>query len=205
MSLIPRMLGAWLAPSRSGGDGSDAHRMEAQAFEAQVRPHLPGWIEVAMRVMGTLSEAEEVVFQALGNLWLRVQTDRVEDLGAYGARVVMNAARDALRSRRRRARRNAEVLEEGSAEADLSLDPLEEVLGREMREALDAAMERLGDEDRLIVRLHAFESLTFAQVAQRAALAAGQPRNEEWARKRYQRAAQKLREAARRALGTPGS
>lgn len=178
---------------------SGEQRNDSKAFEALVRPLMPGWILAARRVLGDLAESEDAVLLALGKLWelFKSASPAVQNFPAFALRVVTNQALDRLRERERRARRDAAAAADVNAVADgAQLDPLLEVLTRESRRALDEVLESLPPEERRVVQLHAFGGLTFAEVARIIGAEFGGPRSEEWAKKRYQRACAKLRDRA---------
>lgn len=170
----------------AGGDES--------AFDTLTRPFLGAWVRVARTFVGDFGEAEDVVFQVLEKLWERIRHEgrSFRDCRAYGLRMVQNEALSRLRGRSRAARHDAEAGEPSAAGGE---DPLDAVLARETRQALDGVLESLPVEDQRIVELHVLGELAFAEVARRLSTAEV-VRNEAWARKRYQRVRELLRKRA---------
>lgn len=169
----------------------------SEEFEALVREHVPAWIAAARRLAG--QDAEDVVFRVLEKLWdgFRRGTVPRDSLGAYGMRAVQNEAVDQLRRRRREPVAAAEEPAGGA-------DPLDEVLARDGRAQLARTLATLDEEDRRVVELRAFEERSYDAIARGFRDAGGAPRSGEWAKKRFQRACQRLHAVARRLLGEGG-
>lgn len=165
-----------------------AREGDAGAFADLVTPHLAAWVGAARRVVG--ADADDVVNRVLEKLWAAVQKNEltIENLSAYGRRAVVNEGLDLLRSRKREVPASVDESAGGG-------DPLDEVLAREGTLALDRTLMGLPEEDRRIVQMRAFESRPFEEIAR------SMGKTSEWARKRYQRACEKLHETAKLLLG----
>ena len=169
------------------GTGSADH-----SFELLVRDRIPEWIGVAQRIVRNHPDAEDVVFRVLDRLWrLLAEGTAIENVPAYVRRMVVNEAVSLVRKQNRdRSRAGEEADVEGGA------DPLEELMVKEGNRILDETLRSLDGETRQIVELRAFHRLPFAAIGERFKDDSGVRRNEEWAKKRYQRGCVKLREAA---------
>jgi len=126
-------------------------------FEA-ARPHL---LAVAYRMLGSASEAEDVVQDA----WLRLDGQDaagIEDLPAWLRRVVARLALDRLRHRRSRAEVPAGETPEQAAPDDLEA---EAVLLESVGAAMLVVLERLAPAERLAFVLHDMFAVPFDEIA----------------------------------------
>jgi len=125
----------------------------------RLRPHMT---RVAYGILGSLSEAEDVVQEA----WLRLQridVDEIEDLRGWLTTVVGRLALDALgTARRRRETYVGEWLPEPVVD-ELGADP---TLDESVSTALLLVLERLSPAERTAFLLHDVFELPFAQVAE---------------------------------------
>jgi len=130
----------------------------ASEFE-RLRPHMT---RVAYGILGSLSEAEDVVQEA----WLklrRIDVDEIEDLRGWLTTVVGRLALDALgTARRRRETYVGEWLPEPVVD-ELGADP---TLDESVSTALLLVLERLSPAERTAFLLHDVFELPFAQVAE---------------------------------------
>jgi len=130
----------------------------ASEFE-RLRPHMT---RVAYGILGSLSEAEDVVQEG----WLKLQgadVDRIEDLRGWLTTVVGRLALDALgTARRRRETYVGEWLPEPVVD-ELGADP---TLDESVSTALLVVLERLSPAERTAFLLHDVFELPFAQVAE---------------------------------------
>jgi RNA polymerase sigma factor (sigma-70 family) len=130
----------------------------ASEFE-RLRPHMT---RVAYGILGSLSEAEDVVQEA----WLRLQridVDEIEDLRGWLTTVVGRLALDALgTAQRRRETYVGEWLPEPVVD-ELGADP---TLDESVSTALLLVLERLSPAERTAFLLHDVFELPFAQVAE---------------------------------------
>jgi RNA polymerase sigma-70 factor (ECF subfamily) len=133
----------------------------AARFEAH-RDHLGG---IAHRMLGSLSEADDAVQEA----WLRlarVDSDRVENLGAWLTTAVSRVCLDVLRSRRaRREELLGEQGTDGTPVAAYGGGPEDEaLLVDEVGRALLVVPDRLGPAERVAL-LHDMFGLPFDEIA----------------------------------------
>jgi RNA polymerase sigma factor (sigma-70 family) len=148
-------------------------------FEAVLARHGPMVFRVALRILHDRHEAEDVVqltFIAL----VKHRNVAGSHVAAWLHRTATNAARDILRSKTRRARREGvtrrpDVVNSGD-------DPAE------LREEIDAALDRLPVEMREAVVLHHLEGRDYSDSARLAGC------SEDAVRKRSQRGLQQLRD-----------
>lgn len=171
-----------------------AGRGDAVAFEALAGPLIPGWIVIAARILSSTADAEDAVLRVLARLWerVRVDADSLGSIEAYGRRAVTNEALDALRTRDRRSSAAPQLALESEQPAG---NPLDQLIDAESLRQLDSALAALDPETRQLLELHAFEGLSLSECAARFSDERGAPRSTEWAKKRYQRACRKLRDA----------
>jgi RNA polymerase sigma factor (sigma-70 family) len=149
------------------------------AFEAVVARHGPMVFRVALRVLHDHHEAEDVVQVTFIEL-VRHPDVAGQHVAAWLHRTATNAARDIVRSRSRRARREGMT---GRPEAATRGDD-----PAELREEIDAALDRLPVEMREAVVLHHLEGRDYSESARLAGC------SEDALRKRSQRGLQQLRD-----------
>lgn len=142
---------------------------EPSAFDALVRRYLKRAFALAFRIVGQREDAEDLVQDAF--------VAALEHLDAYDDarpfrpwldRIVVNRA---INSRRRQQRHPLEVLPDQAAARVAS--PSAAVEQRELQERLAAALERLPERQRLIVRLSGYEELNSAEIGELLELPAG--------------------------------
>ena len=131
------------------------------------RVHHRHLLDVAYRMLGSLSEAEDVVQEAFARL-LRADTEHIDDVGGWLVVVVSRICLDQLRSAR--VRREAYVgpwLPDPLITVDDdAIDPAERItLDDSVRMALLVVLERLSPAERLAFVLHDVFQYSFATVA----------------------------------------
>ena len=137
-------------------------RGEPEAVAALFRQHGPRMVAYARRYVGDTSVAEDVVIGLIGR-WLErpPRTSTVEHLHAFLATSVYHACIDWIR--RERAQQGMKPRSDRSERRALVL-PLVESAGEgsveSMRKRLASALERLADEDRLLLEVHYGRALT---------------------------------------------
>ena len=137
-------------------------RGDREAFAQLVRRHLGRSNAIAVRMLGSAAEAEEVVQEAFLRVWQKAPSWR-EDGGAristWLARVIVNLCID----RRRRAR--SVPLEEVPEMPDTSPGADETLALEERRQRVAAALAELPDRQRAAMVLSYYEGLSNAEVA----------------------------------------
>ena len=129
-------------------------------------------LAVALRVLGSRSEAEEVVQDVFVEVWTRAA---LFDATRGSARtwvlsMTRNRAIDRVRSRGASARMVDGVRAE-AAVSPLGTTPLESAVARESREQIQAALTVLSDDQRQVLELGYFEGLSQSEISERL----GQP------------------------------
>jgi RNA polymerase sigma-70 factor (ECF subfamily) len=133
------------------------------------REHRRFLLEVALRMLGDLAEAEDVVQESFIRL-MRTNVDEIEDVRAWLLTVVSRLCLDQLRSARRQRQRPFEG--EGDAPAPVdrvasaAVDPADRVtLDDSVRVALQVMLTRLTPAERTAFVLHDVFQLAFDDVA----------------------------------------
>jgi RNA polymerase sigma-70 factor, ECF subfamily len=152
-----------LATARNRHASLTASRDAEAEFDACFRAHYAEVLAYALRRVGERSAAEDVAAQTFAVAWRRLDAlpaDPLLWLLGVARRVIQNEARSA----RRRSRLLARII--GQHRAAVAADPADSV---PERSAILAALGRLGEGDREVLRLAAWEGLD----ARRAAAALG--------------------------------
>lgn len=132
--------------------------MNSDRWRDWLNEHGPGLVLFARRWAPSQSDAEDIVQEAFVRFWRG--RERVGEPVAYQYACVKRCAMDWRRTTERRARR------EMSAAGDKDECPFEPSgQDGERREAVEAALRRLPDEQRDVVVLKIWGGLTFQQVA----------------------------------------
>jgi len=145
----------------------------AELFERAVRLHAPRLIAVARAVVGRRGGAEDVVQQALMNLYRhRERYDWREPVGLL-RRTVVNEALRVLRQPRQ-----VEMAEEPAEAARPARAPDGPAMQRETIERVREAIERLPEHFRAALVLCEYEGMDYAQIAD--VLGASVPQVKTW-------------------------
>lgn len=133
-----------------------------EAFSALVRTHQGVAFRVAWSVVGSRSDAEDVVQDAFVKAWTRLRSFRADaPFRPWILQIVANEARNRLRSHSRRRRRETDV-----AVPDLAPDdPAADAVAADRRRRLHAAVARLEPRDRAVVVCRYLLELTEAETA----------------------------------------
>ena len=168
-----RMAGPERVPAH-GGHGwvqpliERAVRGDVAAFEQLVEPHLTPLYRLAAAMVGP-EEARDVTQETLVNAWRELhRLHRAEKLEAWLRSILMNRARNVLRTRRRR----PEVAYEPMAGHGIGHFE-EPMVGLHGRWAVEDALAELRPEERAVIVLHYLADLTHRQVAQTLGLREG--------------------------------
>ena len=133
-------------------------RTDDASFSAIFREHHRGAIRLAWLLLGDEQQAEDVVADAMTNVWLQWRRGRVDDVGAYLRRAVANGAKSRLRrrylerreaSRRRGDHRGPRRHDDQAVEHDVVWE----------------AIQRLPARQRQVVVLRYYEDLSVADTA----------------------------------------
>jgi RNA polymerase sigma-70 factor, ECF subfamily len=133
------------------------------------REHRRYLLDVALRMLGDLGEAEDVVQESFIRL-MRADVDEIEDVRAWLLTVVSRLCLDQLRSARRQRQQSLE--QEGDAPAPLNrmasaaVDPADRVtLDDSVRLALQVMLTRLTPAERTAFVLHDVFQMSFDDIA----------------------------------------
>jgi len=168
---------------------------DEEAFDSLARDLLPNWIMTAFRILGDRTAAEDAAFLVLEKFWSIVMIEKrpVDHMVAFTRKMARNQALDSVKSRSRRQSHETQAGEETEA---IARDPAETVL--ESR-GFDTILQELGGLDetiRLVVHLRVVDRLGFREIGQRIPGSNGGTQSEEWAKKTFQRAIQRLKSRA---------
>jgi RNA polymerase sigma-70 factor, ECF subfamily len=151
---------------------------DEQALVELIEVASPWLLGLVQSMLRDQDEAEEVVLEVFATAWDRVGAlgDEHEALLPWLLRIARNRAIDRLRRRRRwrlkldRAKTYGELAADRVAprEVNEAAQP-----GWHVHEAVHAALERLPDDQRDVVRLAYFEGLTHSEIARRLDLPMG--------------------------------
>ena len=138
-----------------------AVRGDLAAFEQLVEPHLTPLYRLAAAMVGP-EEARDVTQETLVSAWRELhKLHRAEKLEAWLRSILMNRARNVLRSRRR----HPVVAYEPIAEHHVGHFE-EPMVGLHGQWAVEDALAKLRPEERAVVVLHYLADLTLRQVAE---------------------------------------
>ncbi len=116
------------------------------------RDHRRHLLDIAFRMLGNLSEAEDAVQDAFARL-VRADLDEIDDIGGWLVVVVSRICLDRLRAQRRHPTSPDQSL--GDRRADPSLDPADRItLDDNVRIALQLVLRRLTPPERTAFVLH---------------------------------------------------
>lgn len=139
---------------------SAARDGDLEAFEALVRRHQHAVYRVALRMLGSEADAEDVAQDAFVHAWRSLGRFRGDSaFGTWLYRITTNRALNALASRRPA----VELEERVAPHAERPERVLER---REQLEAVTGALLRLAPEQRALLVLREFEGLSYAELAE---------------------------------------
>lgn len=140
---------------------------DPEAFARIAETHVARLHEIAVRILRDAAAADDAVQEALVRAWRDLRGLRDPDrLDAWLHRLVVHAALDEIRRRRRRPIEVAVLPLEllGASDADRSVDD---------RDALERAFRRLSGDHRAVVVLHHYLGLRSAEIAETLGVATG--------------------------------
>jgi RNA polymerase sigma factor (sigma-70 family) len=142
--------------------------LTSHAFDRLVRPHFDRLYRLAYRLTGSKPEAEdlfqELLIKAFGKL---EDLGRIEEPGSWLSRVMYNLFVD---QHRRFARQRMHMVEEGQLSSEGvaglpgDLDPVADNERLQQLDRLDAALQQLSVEHRIIVLLHDTEGYKLKEI-----------------------------------------
>ncbi len=140
------------------------------SFTALVRPHLERLYRLAYRLTQHREDAQDLVQDVL--LKLHPQVDSIAEIDAVAtwlSRVLYNQFID---NQRRYARRRMRIVEHSDYSADPDIAPADQASTEDLVEGeltimrVEAALEQLSDDHRLIINLHDIEGYTLTEIAE---------------------------------------
>lgn len=149
-----------------------ARHGEVEAYERLVRPHLTSLYRLAAAMVGP-DEARDVTQETLVSAWRELRgLKRADRLESWLRSILMNRARNVLRTRRRHP---AVTFEPDAGHGDrLHHEPIPALHGHW---AVEEALARLSPEHRSVVVLHYLADLPMRQVAETLGLREGTARS----------------------------
>lgn len=163
-------------PQPTASDGSrerDAALVERarggdlEAFNVLVTLYQDFLFSMALRLLSDRDAAEDAVQDAFLHAYRHLGSFRGGVFRAWLARILLNAATDVLRLRRRRPSQPYPELEDEAWEppADPAVDPQQIVVGRARERALAAALARLREEQRTAIVLYDVSGFDYHEIA----------------------------------------
>lgn len=138
---------------------------DAAAFGELLARHRQSALRVATVVLGTATGADDAVQDADVRAWrARASIEPARGFRSWYLRIVANAAKNARRSWRQRAA--LEVRDALLRSCDTVDDPAQGAVTDTERRTVIAAINRLGQDDRLVIGLRHFEQLNETEMAQ---------------------------------------
>jgi len=142
--------------------------LSSHVFDQLVRPHFDRLYRLAYRLTGSKPEAEdlfqELLIKAYGKL---DELGTIEEPGSWLSRVMYNLFVDQLR---RFKRQRMHVVEEGRLSGDGVAgfagndDPVADNVRLQRLQRLDSALQKLSDEQRIVVLLHDTEGYKLTEI-----------------------------------------
>lgn len=144
---------------------------EGDQFAARelFRRHYSGLCRFAYRLVRSKEDVEDIVEGVFERIWLnREKLKLYQSIKSYLFKAVQNQALDFLRKKENKnftlselsGSRNCEDLESVS-----SSDPVQDMIERDLAEAVNEAIERLPQRCRLVLTLNGQEGLTYSEIA----------------------------------------
>jgi RNA polymerase sigma-70 factor (ECF subfamily) len=137
----------------------------ADRFEQIIRPHIETLYRFAYRLCNNRDDAEELVQILLTRLFPKVdQLESIERLSPWLCRGLYNLYVDSYRSAVRQSTL-FDLESDGEAVICDQVTPFEHVSGNELITSIDAALNRLNDDQRILVLLHDAEGYTLNELS----------------------------------------
>ena len=155
---------------RAGSDDRDLLGRVARSDAAALRQLYESYggrvMAVALRVLSSRSEAEEIVQEAFVDVWYRATQFDPARGSAEGwiIAIARNRAIDRLRSRASQTRIKAEV-GRAAEDAPRATTPLESAAEKETRQRVEKALAELPEEQRRVVELAFWRGLSQTEIA----------------------------------------
>lgn len=134
---------------------------------------------LCLRMAGDPEDARDLTQESFLKAWRGLQFYKSEcSFSTWLYRLSTNVCIDHLRSRKRKGAVSLSVTDEGGEETELEIPdaeplPEQQIIHREERQAIAAAMNRLEEEYRTVLTLRVVEDLSYEQIAEVLDLKAG--------------------------------
>lgn len=145
----------------AGAPLGDDPKTTVALFESAVREHSRRLLAIARGIIGNRASPEDVVQQALTNLYQHRHRYDWHEAGGLMRRAVVNEALRLLRQPR-----IASMIDEQPPASDSQLSPPEEMVDRETVQRVRAAIDRLPEHFRAALVLCEYENMSYVQIAQ---------------------------------------
>lgn len=150
-----------------------AARADASALRGLFERHAGRALAVALRILRSRAEAEEVVQETFLEIWRRAREYDAARGGVTGWILTICRTRAIDRVRARASATRVAGAAAAEPEAPAAASPLEEIEQRQERERVQAALTTLPVEQRKVIELAYFEGLSQTQIAERTGDALG--------------------------------
>ena len=166
-----------LTPDTTGAESPDNPMASRKRIESDladvVAPHLTALTEIAERILGTGEQTEDAVQEALITLWKTRELP--PNPRSWLVRTVTHRSLHARRTAERRRKWEERAGIDWALTCPLC-DPSDALEARELAQRLDAALEGLRDDQKIIVALRA-EGLDYQEIAERLQIPIGTVRS----------------------------
>jgi len=148
-----------------------ARHGDLAAFEELVARHRDRVYARALTMMRNEDEALELAQDAWVKSWQRLgQFQGGSSFGTWLIRIVINLCLDQMRKRRRHPTESLEVLGPDSRAVvrqlpDFAASPVDSLERAELRQRIDAAIEKLSPNHRTVLVLHEFDEMAYKEIA----------------------------------------
>jgi len=136
------------------------------SFNMLVERHQKTVYNVALRMLGDPSAAEDAAQDAFFSAWKNIRSFRGGNFRAWLLCITANVCRDQLRKRKRHPLISLESLPFEPKESSSSESPEDYVLRREIRDQIQNGLANLPSEQRLAVILCDIQELSYEEIAQ---------------------------------------
>ncbi|MDY7104140.1 MAG: sigma-70 family RNA polymerase sigma factor [Actinomycetota bacterium] len=144
-----------------------AREGDGAPFGELVARHRSSALRVATVVLGGASDADDVVQVATERAWRAIgSVDAGRGFRSWYLRIVANTARNHRRGRGRRAALAVRVADDRGLAGEGAVDPAQAAVTDAERRRVTAALNRLGEGDRLVLALRHFEELSEREMAE---------------------------------------
>ena len=141
--------------------------MELQAFKSKVLPVKDRLFRIALNLMRSTEEAEDVLQDTMVKLWSkRDQLDKYRSVEALAVTMTKNLCLDRLKSKKHKNQLDVQEMELDSG----YLTPYKKVELSDSMKVMNRAFEALPDQQRLLVTLRDVEGLSYEEMSEQTGL-----------------------------------